>query len=77
MEKDLKMTSQLLTAPTSTESKGAWPLMDRLARILARRRTARNLGRLDPRLLRDVGLPEDLAHLAPADLRDWLKEEGQ
>lgn len=71
------MTSQLLTAPTLTASKGAWPLMDSFAGFLARRQTARDIGWLDPRLLRDVGLPEDLAHLAPADLRDWLKEEGQ
>ncbi|GGO37319.1 hypothetical protein GCM10010991_32750 [Gemmobacter aquaticus] len=76
MEKELKMASQLLTAPTLTASKGAWPLMDSFAGFLARRQSARDLGRLEPRLLRDVGLPEDLAHLAPADLWAWLKEEG-
>ncbi|MFZ0097585.1 MAG: DUF1127 domain-containing protein [Gemmobacter sp.] len=71
------MTSKVLTARPSSTPTGTWRLMATLARLSARHRTAHDLARLDPHLLRDVGLPEGLAHLAPSGLRDWLREMGQ
>jgi uncharacterized protein YjiS (DUF1127 family) len=42
---------------------------------LAERRTARDIGKLSPHQLRDIGLPEALSELNPRSLLDWLREE--
>jgi uncharacterized protein YjiS (DUF1127 family) len=39
------------------------------------RQTARDIGKLSPHQLRDIGLPESLSELTRRSLRDWIREE--
>jgi uncharacterized protein YjiS (DUF1127 family) len=42
---------------------------------VALRRTARDIGKLSPHQLRDIGLPESVSDLNLRSLLDWIREE--